>query len=222
MCKPSFSPQDNDILIQYDWSLRTRQAADYQRFREQRHIEIEALKHSDASRCDQHGRALTSGCNRGCEKDLLMSPRLRIVSCTMFVKRVLAEQDYQHIKTNADSCAADRLAAKVSRWTMADVDQATLRAHVGIEDSCWNSQGRRFSALVESDEGGSSSTTSSCYFERYWHTPIAVQTTSETLPSRKKEHRAQSRRLALSLTEVLALEPSPQFIAVNQLSARCA
>ena len=149
-----------------------------------------------------------------------MSSRLRIVSRSMFVRRVLAEQEYQHIKTNADSCTADRLAAKICRWTMGDVDQATLRAHVGMEDSCWNHQGRRFSTLVESDEGRSSSKKSS-YFERFWHAPIALQTTSVTLPSIKEEHRAQ-RRLALSLTEVFRVKPFPLSIAVNQLSAKCA
>ena len=182
--------------------METLQAEDYQRFQKIHQAELQALKSPDHSFVDDQIENVypPTTCYRGHEKHLLESPRLRTVSRVMFVQKVLNEQDYQHMKTNADSCAADRLAAKVSRWTMGEVDKAILRAQVGMENTSWNRQDS-FSTLVMESQCIQSSTKSTSYHERFMHAPFGMQPAETSFPSLMKENKVQ-RLLTLSLIEV--------------------
>lgn len=101
-------------------------AKDFSRFREERRREIEAIK-------DNVGTTDSFSC-RGIEQSICQSACLRIISRSMFVRKVLDQQDYENMKTDADSQREDRLATKVCRWSMASVDQAIMRAHLDVEN----------------------------------------------------------------------------------------
>lgn len=141
---------------------------------------------------------------RGNEQIVHQPSQLRIMSRAIFIRKVLDQQDYENRKTNTESCVEDRLAAKVRRWSMPSVDQAIMRAQVGVTEnqSSWS-----IHPVLENDTQIPSRTcsTSAKVANNRFTTPLSA------LVSNNRCYPEDMVRVSLTINKNLAYDTTPSL-----------